>query len=76
MFEDTGKVRDGMPVLIRHAAFEWRNGDQVMKAVAGAGITATEIAKIRNAMHGVSIAPARTRRGRESGTIDKMYAAP
>jgi len=36
-------VRDGMPVLIRHDKFEWRNGDQVMQAVAGADITATGI---------------------------------
>jgi hypothetical protein len=72
-YEDTGRLRDGMPVLVRHEKFTWRNGDQVMTAIDGDGITADEIQAIRNAMRGVSVTAAQTRSELDSGTIDKLY---
>ncbi len=76
MYEDTGKVRNGMPVLVRHEKFTWRNGDQVIMATDGTGIRADEIRAIRSAMHGVNIAAAQTSGALDSGTIDKMYPGP
>jgi hypothetical protein len=73
MYEYTGRVHDGLPVLVRHDEFTWRNGDQVMTAIDGAGITADEIRAIQNVMHGVPVAVARTRAERDSGEIDKLY---
>jgi hypothetical protein len=72
-YEDTGRLRDGMPVLVRHGQFTWRNGDQVMTAIDGAGITADQIRAIQNAMRGVPVAVAQTRSEQNSGTIDKLY---
>ena len=40
----------GRTKLIKHEHFEWRNGDQVMLATAGEGITAAEIVAIRTGM--------------------------
>jgi hypothetical protein len=74
MFLDNGKVRDGMPVLIRFQKFTWRNGNQVMSVVAD-GISTSEIVAIRTAMHGIVIPPAQTRAERDSGTVSKMYPA-
>lgn len=51
IFEDLGE-RNGREVLVKHDKFTWRNGDQVMSAVAGEGLSATEIVTIRSAMHG------------------------
>ena len=74
MFLDTGKVRDGIPVVIPFQKFTWRNGNQVMSAIAD-GISADEIAAIRTAMHGIVIPPAQTRAEADSGTVSKMYPA-
>jgi hypothetical protein len=74
MFLDTGKMRDGIPVVIRFQKFIWRNGDQVMSVVAD-GISAGEIAAIRTAMHGTVVPPAQTRAEADSGTVSKMYPA-
>jgi|GEM_PF-2454476 len=45
----------GKVALIKHAHFAWRNGDQVMSASEDVGISAAEIAAIRDAMHGVAL---------------------
>ncbi len=47
--------RDARGLPVRHDVFSWRNGDQAMSAVAGEGISATEIATIRGAMRGIAI---------------------
>lgn len=47
--------RDAHGLPVRHDVFTWRNGDQAMSAIAGEGVSAAEIAAIREAMHGVSI---------------------
>ncbi len=51
----------GHPELIRHEAFFWRNGDQVMSAFTGDGIKREEIAAIRRAMSGTAIPTVRTK---------------
>lgn len=56
MFEETGTRADGMPILKRHERYVWRNGDQMMTAIAGDGVTASEIAAIRAAMDGTPVA--------------------
>ncbi|MFN2528198.1 MAG: hypothetical protein ABR584_05720 [Candidatus Baltobacteraceae bacterium] len=45
----------GKVALIKHAHYAWRNGDQVMSASEDVGISAAEIAAIRDAMHGVAL---------------------
>jgi hypothetical protein len=55
VFEDKGVDKAGNPILIKHERFAWRNGDQVMGAIAGDGITAAEIIAIQTAMHGTPI---------------------
>lgn len=52
MFEDRGVDKAGNPILVRHDRLVWRNGDQLMTAIAGEGITRAEIVAIRSAMHG------------------------
>ena len=52
-FEDRGVDKAGNPILVKHERFVWRNGDQVMTAIAGHGITPAEIAAIQSAMHGM-----------------------
>jgi hypothetical protein len=75
-YEDTGRLRNGLPVLVRHEKFTWRNGDQVMTAIDGADITRDEIRAIQNAMRGLPVAEAQTRSKLDSGTIDKLYTGP
>jgi hypothetical protein len=75
VYVETGRVRDGVPVLMRVQKFVWRNRDQVTSAIAD-GIGAGEIAAIRAAMHGVPIAPAQTRAERDASAVSKMYPAP
>jgi hypothetical protein len=72
IFEDLG-ARNGHEVLVRHQNFAWSNGDQVMSAVAGEGITASEIAKVRSAMHGT---PFRGVWPPQPATIEKQYRLP
>lgn len=55
MFEDQGADKNGNPILVKHDRFVWRNGDQITTAIAGNGISTTEIAAIRAAMHGTLI---------------------
>lgn len=76
MFEDTGKMRDGLPVLIKHRHFEWRNGDQVMSATDGPEISAAEIRAIAAAMHGSLVTPASGRREMDSDSIVRFYPYP
>ncbi|MDQ6825355.1 MAG: hypothetical protein M3007_07830 [Candidatus Eremiobacteraeota bacterium] len=55
VFEAKPPAPNGSPVIVRHEIFHWRNGDQVMSAIAGADISAPEIHTIVAAMHGVAI---------------------
>jgi hypothetical protein len=55
MFEDMDRKADGREVILRRDKFTWRNGDQVMTAIADEGIDATEIAAIRSGMRGTEI---------------------
>lgn len=73
MYEDTGLVRNGQPVLIRHHKFAWRNGNQVMTAIAGDGISSAEIESIVSAMNGTLIPPAQSPDAENAGTIVRMY---
>ena len=70
MFLDAG-TRNGREILIPHEKFTWRNGDQVMSAVAGEGLTADEIRAIRTAMHGIAVTGTLPR-----ATIVKQYRFP
>ncbi len=54
-FEDRGTDKAGNPILVKHERFVWRNGDQIMTAIAGDGITPAEIAAIQAAMHGTPL---------------------
>jgi hypothetical protein len=72
IFEDRGE-RNGHEVLVRHENFAWRNGDQVMSAVAGEGISASQIATIRSAMHGVTLDGVWPP---QHATIEKQYRIP
>lgn len=72
IFEAKEPGPDGRPVLVKHEHFAWRNGSQIMTAVEGGGISASEIAAIRIAMHGVAL-PRREPRAPESGTSLKLY---
>ncbi len=65
----------GRTKLIKHDHFEWRNGDQVMSATAGEGITAAEILAIRSAMHGIPL-PSVLPGQRDGATIVKQYRLP
>jgi hypothetical protein len=56
VFEAKDPAPDGRPVLIRHELFAWRNGNQVLTAIAGSDISATEIVAIQSAMHGTPVA--------------------
>jgi hypothetical protein len=69
IFEDRG-VRNGHIVVLRHDKFTWRNGEQVMTAVADEGISAAEIAQIRDAMNGTEIPGVWPP---QHGSIEKMY---
>ena len=66
---------NGRPVYIKHRHFEWRDGDQVMSAVDGSGISVSEIEAIRSAMHGVAL-PESWPWAPEPGTAQKAYPAP
>jgi hypothetical protein len=70
IFEDLGE-RNGREVLVKHEKFTWRNGDQVMSAVAGEGLNAAEIIRIRAGMHGTAIS-----RAWQRAVIVKRYRLP
>lgn len=55
MFEGMDRIQNGREVIVRHENFTWRNRDQSMTAVAGQGITASEITDIRDAMGGIAV---------------------
>lgn len=55
MFEATDTLKNGRPVLLKHEHFAWRNGNQMMSATEGNGLSAAEIGSIRRAMHGVPL---------------------
>jgi hypothetical protein len=73
MYEDTGLVRNCLPVLIRHRKFSWRNGNQVMTTIAGYGISNAEIESIVSAMNGTLIPPALSPHAVNAGTIVRIY---
>lgn len=72
MFLDEGE-RNGHEVVERHDRFVWRNGDQVMSATAGEGLSAAEIERIRAAMHGTPVPGVWPPR---NGGIEKQYRMP
>jgi hypothetical protein len=67
-FEAKDQARDGRPVLVKHELFAWRNGSQVLTAIEGSDISATEIAAIQLAMHGTPVAR-RALHGSASGPL-------
>lgn len=69
IFDFDERDAHGMPV--RHEKFTWQNGDQVMSAVAGEELSATEIAAIRTAMHGAAVISAD-----QHASIVKQYRLP
>jgi membrane-associated protease RseP (regulator of RpoE activity) len=71
-----GDIRDARGLPQRFAHFAWRNGNQVMSATAGEGITAEEIVSIRTAMNGTAIAPAQNAGQLRSGRTEKMIILP
>jgi hypothetical protein len=75
MFEALDPAADGSPRIVRHRQFAWRNGDQIMTAIADSGITAAEIVTIRAAMHGV-VLPQRALHAPGSQGSGKLYVAP
>jgi hypothetical protein len=72
MFEAQDPGPDGRPVLVKHERFAWRNGDQIMTAVATEDISPAEIDAIRVAMHGVSL-PRRELHAPNPGTSRTLY---
>jgi hypothetical protein len=70
VFEDRGE-RNGREILVKHENYTWRNGDQVMGAVAGEGLSAGEIMRIRGAMRGAPVTGALPH-----ATIVKQYRLP
>lgn len=75
MFEAKDPGPDGRPVLVRHLHFAWRNGDQMMSAIADAGISANEILAIEHAMHGVPL-QLRDLHMPQTGSRSKVYVVP
>lgn len=72
VFLDKGE-RNGHEVLERYDTFTWRNGDQVMSAASGKGLSAAEIGRIRAAMHGIPIPGVWPP---QNGSIEKQYRMP
>lgn len=73
MFESQD-LPGGRTALTRHEKFIWRNGDQVTSIIAGDGISAGEIAVIRQSMNGVPIPGVFP--SRHDGTTIRRYLAP
>lgn len=65
----------GRVALTKNAHYAWRNGDQVMSATEGDGITSRDIEAIRNAMHGVELRAWEPGQP-DSSTIVKQYRLP
>jgi hypothetical protein len=72
LFEALDPTPDGRPVIVKHENFAWRNGDQIMTAVEGEGVSAAEIETIRGAMHGIAL-PGRNLHAPSVGTQSKLY---
>ncbi len=73
MFEDMDRMQNGREVIVRRERFTWRNGDQSMSAVAGEGISASEIAGVRIAMDGIAVPGTWPPR---DGSIEKQHRIP
>ncbi|MGC2405002.1 MAG: hypothetical protein WA431_01160 [Candidatus Cybelea sp.] len=71
MFEDMDRELHGREVILRRDKLTWRNGDQVMTAIADEGIDATEIVAIRSAMRGTEI-PGVYRPPERNGTVTQI----
>lgn len=69
IFADLGE-RNGHALLVRHERFVWRNGDQIMSAVADDRLSPREIARIRAAMSGIPLPGVWPPR---RGSIEKQY---
>lgn len=54
-------ITHGRLTLQRFNAYAWRNGNQVMHAVAGDGISDSEVAAIRTAMGGIALRGVKTK---------------
>lgn len=72
LFEAMNPGPDGQAVIVKHEHFAWRNGNQIMTATEGSGISAAEITAIRAAMRGVALRE-RELHGPTSGTSSKLY---
>lgn len=70
MFEAKAPAPDGRPILVKHEHFAWRNGNQMMSATEGDGISAAEIEAIRVAMRGIAL-PRRALHAPDTGTSYK-----
>lgn len=73
VFEGMDRMHNGREVMVRRENFTWRNGDQSMSAVAGEGISASEITAVRDAMDGIAVPGTWPPR---DGTIVKQYRIP
>lgn len=71
MFVQVGAKPDGMPILRRFEQFAWRNGDQAITTMDD-GISAGEIARIRDAMRGTALALRWPRTHRDGATMFLM----
>jgi hypothetical protein len=71
MFEDMDRKTHGRELILRRDKFTWRNGDQVMTAIADGGIEAAEIVAIRSAMGGTEI-PGVYRPPQRGGTVTQV----
>lgn len=72
LFEALDPAPDGRPVIVKHERFAWRNGNQVMTAIAAESLSASEIQAIRIAMRGVAL-PRRNPHLPGAGTSLKLY---
>lgn len=63
------------PILIKHQHFAWRNGNQMMSATEGDGMSVAEIEGIRDAMHGAAV-PQRDLHTPSAGGSMKLYRIP
>lgn len=61
--------------LVKHEHFAWRNGEQIMTAIAGEGISSSEILAIQRAMRGVALT-LRDTGTPQTGSSIKLYRAP
>lgn len=76
IYENKGVDSAGNPILVKQEHFVWRNGDQVMSAIASDGISAAEIAAIAAAMHGTPVPTVWPPQGGEPTVMYKRIPKP